>query len=110
MRNVSNPSYGKITNQTDVTATRALGVTYQNLTGKPLYVSVSVGSGALTDNSIVYRSDAVTPPNTSLSLYRQLAGATNQNGASTFIVLPGNYYQAVVLSGSFTLLAWIEWY
>ena len=105
--------------QQDVTASRAVDTVYQNTTGKPMWVAVTVrpirGSGA---DSVDYyiRTDGDNPPETRVAR----AGyplVSNEDGSiyttMTVVVLPGYYYQLVAsVTGMATpaVISWIEWY
>lgn len=99
-----------ITSQSDVTAARALSVTYQNTTGKVMFVSVIINGGMNSAGAQAF-TDATAAPTVHVSSYAYAGiDAIIQGGAGAmfFIVLPGNYYK-VVPSGSASMTAWIEW-
>jgi hypothetical protein len=81
---------------------RALNTVYQNATGKPMMVMVTVTIG--TSSVFNIYTDAANPPTTP-------AGGANVTGASSvsFWVMPGNFYR-VVLTGTGNLNTWVEWY
>ena len=90
-----------------VTSSRAIGTVYQNTTGKPLYVYVFASSG-VPSSELAINSDSSNPPTTRLSF-----GATTGFGgaASLFaVILPGNYYEAVNVFSTWTLVSWVEQY
>lgn len=88
------------------TATRAWGVNYQNLTGKPIFVSV-VTDGGGSRGQAAY-TDALAVPST-------LVASQFQNGVTGpvtvhFIVLPNEYYRVDYIGGgSPNIAAWVEW-
>ncbi len=86
----------------DVTGSRALGATYLNPYGKPMFVSVSlIANNGVT--SIAYTGS--NPPTTEVARFG-IVGATP--GVSLFfVVLPGQYYKVV---NGMSLVKWIEWY
>lgn len=78
-------------NQTwqDVSASRSVGVTYQNTTGKPIEISVSRYGG---DNGESYLYiDTVNPPNVIVAQTYQLGAAVRSQ--LTAIVPNGHYYR-----------------
>lgn len=84
----------------DVTASRSLGVTYTNSTGKPIAVGVSVRGGtALTTtaslNGIPYCYDS------------SIANATAGNGV-WFVVPDGMTYSVVATQTTGTIIFWTE--
>jgi hypothetical protein len=112
-----------VSTQNAVTASRALGTTYQNTTGKPMLVCISVQvSGGIAGGSggAYAQTDSANPPTTTIgqSMVPSTSGGT-PNGTTTaslsFWVLPNNYYRAVsATSGpggvSPSLSIWTEWY
>jgi hypothetical protein len=85
---------------------RALGTTYQNTTGKPMFVTVTMQCLNSTGSSAY--CDTANPPTT-----RVAATSTGGSGASTwtpmsFWVLPGYFYLAQNNGG--TLVDWTEWW
>ena len=86
------------------TGSRSLGAIYQNLTGKPLFVSVTATGGF--GDSLGAHTDTNSSPSTVVAS-QQLYG----NGALMcflFIVLNNNYYQ-VAVGGSPSIVIWTEW-
>ena len=83
--------------QNVVTGSRVNGTTYQNITGKPLFVSIS----AVT--TITAISDSSSSPTT---IVAQCGGGSTINPFISFIVLPGNYY---IVNGP-GVNYWVEWY
>lgn len=80
----------------DVLASRTLGTTYQNTTGRPIQVFIYVGASA---NTIQVSTDGSTWVTVS-------HGVAGQHGAFTYAIIPeGNYYQAV---GGSSLARWAE--
>lgn len=108
LQNGSPLSLGGVTTQNVVTASRALGTTYQNTTGKPMCVSVSAvqsgGSVILTANA-----DSASTPNTQVATIQGASGA-GVVMQLVFWVLPNNYYRVFINAGSPTLSIWTEWY
>jgi hypothetical protein len=94
--------------QTDVTASRAIGSIFQNLTGGTMFVSIIIGNSSnsglfscLSDSS---SSPAVIVSKTSLS-------GTFQPGAlaTCFFVVPNNFYYKATVPTSAALSKWFEW-
>jgi len=97
-----------ITNQTDVSGSRAAGVVYQNTTGKTIFVSCCWNLQAKSSSINVY-TDASNPPT---SLVAQMSDPSNSSGITTqifFMVLTGHYYECVVTQGAPTIVSWIEY-
>lgn len=90
-----------ITAQNVVTGFRALGIVYQNLAGKPMFVTVSVSAGGANFSAF---TDGNPAPTTLVAT--DGAPAPGSNSCLTFIVLPGNYYK---VTGAVTLACWTEW-
>jgi hypothetical protein len=108
--NVDNPfiaTSAEITTQTDVTASRAIdGTVYHNIGSKPIFVNITIQHAA-NGGDVIAKSDANVVPN--------LIVAETYDGAIsvivtmlTFIVLPGNYYEATATGGS-SMKTWIEY-
>jgi hypothetical protein len=105
------PSTGGITAQSasnpwigTPTGSRALTTVYQNASGKPLFVTVSVAAG-LSGVGVVL-TDSSNPPTTQVA---RVDAASTTSPAVSFWVLPGNYYEFSVTSGGMTLNNWAEW-
>jgi len=79
---------------------RAFNTTYQNSTGKPMFVAVTSGNGS----GLVVLTDAGNPPTAKVLEQTAISGGVVNAG---FWVLPGNFYQ---VQGSTTPLHWTEWY
>lgn len=102
--NSSGGSGGGPTTQTNVTGSRSLGAIFQNTTGKPLYVLVTV-VGVGGQSAISAFSDSSATP--TLNVAFQFINATS-NVCLFFIVLPGNFYQVISALAS-TLTVWVEY-
>ncbi|PWT75511.1 MAG: hypothetical protein C5B59_08510 [Bacteroidetes bacterium] len=87
--------------QSVVTGSRSIGTVFQNTTGKPLYVWIIPITNSSGANIIVFKTDSSNPPTSGLSA-QQISG-TGVIGSLSGIVLPGNFYEAVVVSGAWTL-------
>lgn len=104
-----------VSTQTDATASRALATVYQNTTGKPMWVTVSINMNGSTSAVAVWGaySDGSNPPTT--QVVKGQRSHTNPSPSlilpATFVVLPGNYYK-VQNDGTPTvsIFAWIESY
>ncbi len=98
--------------QSDVTASRALGSTYRNTSGKSLIVTVTVAL-PLNDTSIgvVVYCDSNASPATEVGRFRNGGGSvTFDNGSITFVVPNLDYYKAINSDyGTPTIIKWIEW-
>jgi hypothetical protein len=101
---IKQPLLQLISSQTDVTASRvADGTVYHNTSTKPIFVSVSLGLGPVTQGEVFCDANA----NPTLVV----AFVSNSNLASIyahlfFLVLPGYYYK---VTGNQTIFAWIEY-
>lgn len=85
----------------DVVASRSLGVTYTNTTGKPIFVNVS---GIASDGS-TYLQAVVA----SFTLYGgQVTNLASQRAAISFIVPSGATYSVSINAGSVSSLSWKE--
>lgn len=93
-----------ITVQQSVAGSRAIGIVYQNTSGKPMFVTISVAQGP--GQVLEAYTDAATPPTT---LVGNIGNNSNpsQYGSMSFVVLPGNYYKVSGSASSIT--AWMEW-
>lgn len=102
---ISTGGGGVTTQTTYLSPTRKVdGTAYQNTTGKPMLVAVSV---QITNGTIAAFTDSTSNPTT------QVNNATNASTSTgnvnvTFWVLPGNYYKIAGSGGS--LGVWTEWY
>lgn len=85
---------------------RAIGSTYQNLTGKVLFVSVS-----LTSSTVVgVNAYSDTPSTPAVIVQSNSIPSAGFVVPLSFIVLPNYYYKVVVPTGTPTLNGWTEWY
>lgn len=109
--------YAGFTVQTDVRASRAInGTVYQNTSGKPMMVVITVeASATIVTASLNIKTDASNPPTTTVAVMSSNNISTFahvNNMSSTFIVLPGNYYNATEISSGSSYIylgSWIEW-
>jgi hypothetical protein len=84
---------------------RSLNVNYQNTTGKPLMVTVTVQ--VVPANALNAYCDAASNPTTFVAAPVNQGGNT-ANTCVSFWVLPGYYYRITSTGG--TLSYWTEWY
>jgi hypothetical protein len=96
---------GSVTTQTNVAGSRSFGATYQNTTGKPLFVGV--GGNISSNGEIAAQSDASSTPTTYVAINSSSIGGDVT--AIFFIVLPGNYYTVANVTGLSSVAYWIEW-
>lgn len=94
-QSIANPWFG-----TPVTA-RAVSTVYQNLTGKPLFVTVSSLLSSTT--SVGLFTDAVNPPTTLVDTFQATSGVISHVSGW---ILPNNYYS---VSNGGSLQHWTEW-
>jgi hypothetical protein len=87
---------------TDVTASRAAGVTYTNGTGRPIMVSVSYGDG-----SVQGQVTCIVNGVTITSIIFDNAGAL-QGGGASFVVPVGQTYSSSPGSGNQPIVLWAE--
>ena len=98
-------SYAGYTAQTAYTSsTRAIGTIYHNTLSVPLLVSLNVN---LNNSSAAVFSDSSSSPTTVVAVG---FAASSVNDNMTFAVLPGNYYQLSIGSGTVTWVNWVEWH
>jgi len=88
--------------QANTQAQRPLNTVFQNNTGRPMFVVVTVGMVAGAGNSANAQSDGANPPTTYVS------GVT-AGGSMTFWVPPGNFYR-VITAGTVSWGMWVEWF
>ena len=98
---------GPISTQNPVTGSRALGTVYQNNTGKPMFVAITISMTA--NSNIMAQTDASNPPSTGVG-WVAYSGTGQSEHLLTFWVLPGNFYRTFTNAGAPTLTAWTEWY
>jgi hypothetical protein len=96
-----------IQNQTDVTASRALGAVYQNNTGKTLFVLITLNLSSKAAD-VSFLTDASNPPVTVVSRISDDANAAVTNNVFA-MVLPGNYYELLLNAGTPAITIWVEY-
>jgi len=104
-----------IPNSTRAVGNDMAGPIYQNLTGKPIYISVIIEtvSGITSYLEVTAYSDSSPSPSTFVA--GNSLTTTSTIGLITgifFMVLPNNYYQVTVYNGgpgTYDLKAWVEW-
>jgi hypothetical protein len=96
-----------ISSQAVVTGSRAAGVTYENTTGKTMFVMSCWNLGG-KNSTINALTDTANPP---ITMVAEVADTSNS--ATTvqvfFMVLAGSYYQLQVTAGTPTLVTWTEY-
>lgn len=108
MSNINNPNAKLFTNQ-NPGYSRAIGGVYHNLTGKPMLVTITVYSSAVGMNSLSVQSDALPAPLLLVGSYSHDATVAVGSSAISFMVIPGNYYTAIIVQGAPTIASWTEW-
>lgn len=91
----------------DMTASRAFGTSYQNLTGKPISVVVRATNigGAIVTGEVSINNSTWTV----VDKYSHNVGSTfTDHHQVAFVVPPGQYYRSVYVSGNATLTTWME--
>jgi len=91
--------------QNSVAGSRVLGTSYQNTSGKTMFVVVSAHSTIAIN--LIALSDSSNPSGTQVAAAEALA---NNDTSVSFMVLTGNYYKVTSSTGSNTLSSWTEWY
>jgi hypothetical protein len=94
------------TTQSVVTALRAIGTTYQNTSGKPMLVSVTLSFPGSAN--VAALTDTANPPSTVVASFQNSA-ATTFIQTLTFLVLNGNYYNVANVVAGAAKIYWIEW-
>jgi hypothetical protein len=97
---------GGISTQNNVTGSRTLGNTYQNTTGKPMFVAIT--AVFLVGGFVQMKTDSSTTPSLLVGSFTNASATVTVTGTVTGWVLPGNYYSTPC--GSYqSLSSWIEW-
>lgn len=110
MSNVNNPLIQRPAVQ--IVAVRALDVAYRNLTGHPLYITITVSSQAAGGNYCQVRTDStgvLATADTIRAVFSADGTLSITSLPMSFIVLPGDYYKVVTVTGTVVLLFWVEW-
>jgi hypothetical protein len=100
---VQTTAASQISVQSVVTGSRALSTVYQNTTGKPMFVNISVSNVTI---GTAY-SDSATNPTTAVD---NAAYSGTPIVSFHFWVLPSNYYKLVITGSSPAIQIWIEWH
>ena len=90
---------------TDVTASRSLGATYYNTTGRPIFVYVTVTSTSSIDT---YCQPALTVNGVVVALNTATSRGSTLNVTVSAVVPSGGSYSASITYGSGTFTKWIE--
>lgn len=94
------PAFGR---QANVTADRAIGTTYRNLAGYPIFVSVCLAMNNDGNSATAYTDGSSTPT----TIAGQAAGDTTTNRVTfPFWVIQGDYFRIVAATASLQL--WSE--
>jgi len=93
--------------QYDVTASRAIGTTYRNTSGKIIFVTVTVVHNNTSSWSA--KCDLNAAPTTVVAQQQTGAAVTNDIRCASFVVPVNFYYKISDDGGTKTLLSWIEW-
>ena len=97
----------------DVTASRALGTTYQNTSGKLKMVTVTLAQTGSTGIAISnFYVQATTPASTTLVGSLLFGVSTSVKHALSFWVQPDYYYRASdedIAPATTTIDRWVEW-
>ncbi len=90
---------------TQASTSHILDTIYQNTTSKPIFVCASIQSTNQGAGLWKIYTNSTTPPTVVVS--DVTPQVVNAKIASTFIVLPSNYY--MISTAYATLLNWVEW-
>lgn len=101
--NLSN-SYIGFSTQQELHLTRTLGTIYQNTNVRPMLVIITCDL-PLTASCIVYSDSNANPTTPMCNMYNNAGVQTS--ATSSFIVLPGNYYQANGFNAA-SMVIWVE--
>lgn len=90
---------------------RTFGAVYQNTSGKPIYVTVSVlvyvsGGNGRAD---AYVDASASPSTLVASAFNSIVGGAQLIMPLAFIVLPNYYYKVQATSGGVVSVSWTEW-
>lgn len=107
-----------VSNQNVVTGSRSLGTVFQNTNATPMFVTITFNltCTGTTPAIVSVATDSSNPPTTIIggidnSVEPHAIVITSFIAAPiTFIVLPGNFYEAIVGSGTCSLNTWTEWF
>ena len=105
-------SGGGVSTQSVVTGSRAFGTVYHNTNATAMFVTVSGTTSAGGDAVLMTAiTDSSSSPSTTVAQDQSTLSVTGGAVSLTFVVLPGNYYEAT-LSGNGTLAVsyWTEWH
>lgn len=106
MGSVSNPpTVPTLFANSNAASGHVLDATYQNLSGKPMLVTVAM---SLTTKTAEFYCDSAANPSTLIGKASS-AGATAVSGTVSFMVPPLFYYKSVSSGGgTATLVSWTE--
>jgi hypothetical protein len=96
---------GGITVQSNATGSRAFNTVYQNTTGKPMFIAITVTGSGGTGMSCF--TDSTTNPAQGVASASSFYAGGGSNLTCSFWVLPNNYYK---VTGASTINFWIEWW
>jgi hypothetical protein len=103
---ISTGGGGGITTQNNVTGSRSLGATYQNTTGKPMFVQVT--AVFLVGGYVQMKTDSSSTPSVLVGSFTNASASATVTGTVSGWVLPGNYYSTPTASYQ-SVTSWIEW-
>ena len=96
-------------NQTwqDVTSSRAEGTSYQNTTGRTIFVAVSIAAGSSNFATTKYLQVS-TDNSTWLDIFEGVTGGVNDVRFPASVPIPSGLYYRVPTSGSYSIIRWSE--
>ncbi len=89
------------------TPVRAMETVYQNTTGRPILVVLTLQNADAPEDNFRILSDAANPPTVDIAAGYIMASPNRSSVA--FVVAPSNYYKATNPIGASTILRWEEW-
>ncbi len=99
-------SYSGISTQNVVTGSRAFTTVYQNTSGKPMMVAVTVSYSSNFANISAYTDSSASPS----TVVAQVGPSGSSPVGLAFWVLPGNYYKVTASGSGLAVTVWTEWY
>ena len=99
-------------NRFNVTTARAIATVYQNTTGFPMFVSITMYGAVSTYTAVSGMTSASNPPSDGQTVVMSWSVAAPDvlYQSISFHVMPGDFYQAFLNWGSATLFLWYETY
>lgn len=106
----SGGSYNGPTQGPDPSGPRQLNINFQNNTGRPIWVSVSVEFPQGTGGSVAAYLGYSSPASDLAGYVDTGSGVTGGTWQVNFVVMPGMWYQVFDNSGQVSIFRWAEWW